>query len=209
MSKASIGERLAAETTRRPVENTPASTGEISAPSTEIDPETRSLRELAVELQHSFISRRLLSTSSQTISKTRIGKHRFGLPEGFVSRVGRYGRSVLLEDNIYRLPNGEEFIPQTPSGTLGSRNHQYALLTAEQYSQGSRGSVYVRLDGRIFDYASNHRDEDRELFDTGLTIGDLERTGRYVTNRAVQTKVFKKRKVKTKRSRKRQLMREG
>ena len=202
MSKASIGERLAAETTRRPVENTSASTGELSDPSSEIDPVTRSLRELAVELQHSFISRRLLSSSSETISKTRIGKHRFGLPEGFVSRAGRYGRSVLLEDNIYRLPNGKEFIPQAPSGTLGARNHQYALLTAEQHAQGSRGSVYVRLDGRIFDYASDHRDEDRELFDTGLTIGDLERTGRYITKRAVQTSVFKRRK-KTKRSKKR------
>ena len=203
MSKASIGERLAAETTRRPVESTSASTEELLAPSSEIDPETRSLRELAVELQHSFISRRLLSTSSQSISKTRIGKHRFGLPEGFVSRVGKYGRSVLLEDNIYRLPNGLEFIPQTPSGTLGARNHHYALLTAEQYSQGRRGSVYVRVDGRIFDYASDHRDEDRELFDTGLTIGDLERTGRYATRRAVQTRVLKGRKKKTKRSRKR------
>jgi len=203
MSKASIGERLAAETTRRPVENTSASTKDLLAPSSEIDPETRSLRELAVELQHSFISRRLLSSSSETISKTRSGKHRFGLPEGFVSRVGRYGRSVLLEDNIYRLPNGKEFIPQTPSGTLGARNHQYALLTAEQYSQRSRGSVYVRLDGRIFDYASDPSDEDRELFDTGLTIGDLERTGRYVTKRAVQARVFKRRKMKTKRSRKR------
>jgi hypothetical protein len=203
MSKASIGERLAAETTRRPVESTSASTEELPASSSEIDPETRSLRELAVELQHSFINRRLLSTSGQNVSKTRLGKHRFGLPEGFVSRVGKYGRSVLLEDNIYRLPNGQEFIPQAPSGTLGARNHQYALLTAEQYAQSSSGSVYVRLDGRIFDYASDHRDEDRELFDTGLTIGDLERTGRYATKRAVQTGVFQRRKRKTKRNRKR------
>src|SRR5688500_15160159 len=31
-------------------------------------------------------------------------KQRFGLPEGFVPRLQRYGRSVLLEENIYRLP---------------------------------------------------------------------------------------------------------
>src|SRR6185503_1374743 len=110
---------------------------------------------------------------------TKNAKHRFGLPAGFVSRLNRYGRTVLFEDNVYRLPNGLEFIPRPPSGALGSRNHDYALLTPEQYQEGKRGSVYVRTDGRIFDYAFDHSDTDRDLFDTGFTIHDLERTGRY------------------------------
>ena len=38
------------------------------------------------------------------------------------------GRSVLLELNVYSLPDGQEFIPCHPSGTLGSRQHLYALL---------------------------------------------------------------------------------
>jgi hypothetical protein len=95
------------------------------------------------------------------------------------SSLGRFGRTVLFEDNIYRLPNGSEFIPQPPAGTLGSRNHQYALLTSNQYVKRKRGSVYVRTDGRIFDYACDHNVAEREMFDTGFTIHDLERTGRY------------------------------
>ena len=110
--------------------------------------------------------------------------------------MGRYGRSVLLEQNVYRLPNGEELIPQHPEGTLGGRRHTYALLTAEQYEQGKRGSVYVRTDGRIFDYAVDHRNPDRELFDTGFSIHDLERTGRYVS-RHTSTGVQRKRRKKT------------
>lgn len=113
------------------------------------------------------------------VTKDKNASRRFGLPAGFVSRLGRYGRSVLFEDNVYRLPNGIEFIPQPPVGTLGSRNHQYALLTSEQYLKRQRGSVYVRTDGRIFDYACDHNDSEREMFDTGFTINDLERTGRY------------------------------
>lgn len=93
--------------------------------------------------------------------------------------LARYGRTVLFEDNIYRLPNGSEFIPQPPAGTLGSRNHQYALLTNDQYVNRQRGSVYVHTDGRIFDYACDHHVVEREMFDTGFTISDLERTGRY------------------------------
>ena len=93
--------------------------------------------------------------------------------------LARYGRTVLFEDNIYRLPNGSEFIPQPPAGTLGSRNHQYALLTSDQYVNRQRGSVYVRTDGRIFDYACDHHVVEREMFDTGFTISDLKRTGRY------------------------------
>jgi hypothetical protein len=107
------------------------------------------------------------------------GKHRFGLPDDFVPRLHRYGRSVLLQLNVYRLPNGLEFIVCPPTGTLGSNRHLYALLTAEQYLKGRRGSVYVRTDGRIFDYSVDSSIPLGDLFDTGYTIADLERTGRY------------------------------
>jgi hypothetical protein len=106
-------------------------------------------------------------------------KQRFGLPQGFVPRLQRYGRSVLLELNVYRLPNGQEFIPAHPSGTLGMQSHLYALLTSEQYSKRQRGSVYIRTDGRIFDYSVDSASDSGDLFDTGYTIYDLERTGRY------------------------------
>jgi hypothetical protein len=116
---------------------------------------------------------------TRTRSSTAIVKQRFGLPEGFVPRLQRYGRSVLLELNIYQLPNGLEFIPCHPSGTLGGHRHLYALLTSEQYRQRKRGSVYVRTDGRIFDYSVDAINPSGDLFDTGYTIYDLERTGRY------------------------------
>ena len=106
-------------------------------------------------------------------------KQRFGLPEGFVPRLQRYGRSVLLDLNIYRLPNGQEFIPCRPTGTLGATRHLYALQTSEQYLKGKRGSVYVRTDGKIFDYSLDRNIPSGEIFDTGYTIADLERTGRY------------------------------
>jgi hypothetical protein len=106
-------------------------------------------------------------------------KPRFGLPGGFEPRRQRYGRSVLLELNIYRLPNGQEFIPVHPSGTLGTRQHLYALVTSEQYLAGKRGSVYIRNDGRVFDYSVDNENPSGDLFDTGYTIYDLERTGRY------------------------------
>jgi hypothetical protein len=106
-------------------------------------------------------------------------KQRFGLPEGFEPRWQRFGRSVLLEMNVYRLPDGKEFIPSRPLGTLGARQHLYALLTNEQYLSGRRGSVYVRLDGRIFDYSVDSTNSSGDIFDTGYTIYDLERTGRY------------------------------
>lgn len=141
--------------------------------------EQHSPLELAVELQDSFLTSGLRSTIAEPVSREKTGKHRFGLPAGFVSRLSRYGRTVLFEDNVYRLPNGSEFIPQPPAGTLGSRNHQYSLLSLEQYEKGQRGSVYVRTDGRIFDYAYSQTLAERDLFDTGFTIHDLERTGRY------------------------------
>lgn len=108
----------------------------------------------------------------------RPARQRFGLPEGFVPRMQRFGRSVLLELNVYQLPNGQEFIPCFPSGTLGSR-HLYALVTSEQYMSSGRGSVYVRNDGRIFDYSGVGTNLLGDMFDTGYTIYDLERTGRY------------------------------
>ena len=118
-------------------------------------------------------------TKTRTRSPAATVKPRFGLPEGFVPRLQRYGRSVLLELNLYRLPNGREFIPVHPSGTLGKRRHLYALLTSEQYMDGKRGSVYVRTDGRIFDYSIDTANPLGDLFDTGYTIYDLERTGQY------------------------------
>ena len=108
-------------------------------------------------------------------------KQRFGLPQGFVPRLQRYGRSVLLEQNVYRLPNGIEFVPTRPAGTLGRRQHVYALLTVEQHASGQRGSVYVRTDGRIFDYSAEKATHAGDFFDTGYTIYDLERTGMYAT----------------------------
>ena len=106
-------------------------------------------------------------------------KPRFGLPENFVPRLQRFGRGVLLELNVYRLPDGQEFIPAHPAGTLGQRQHLYALLTTEQYLKGKRGSIYVRSDGRIFDYSIDSINSATDFFDTGYTIYDLERTGRY------------------------------
>jgi hypothetical protein len=111
-------------------------------------------------------------------NSTRPSRQRFGLPKGFVPRMQRFGRGVLLELNIYSLTNGQEFIPCLPTGPLGSR-HLYALLTAEQYLRGRRGSVYVRGDGRIFDYSVVSANSLGDMFDTGYTIYDLERTGRY------------------------------
>ncbi|HKO95817.1 MAG TPA: hypothetical protein VJU86_02415 [Pyrinomonadaceae bacterium] len=120
---------------------------------------------------------------SRTRSKARASeaaiKQRFGLPDGFVPRLQRYGRSVLLEQNIYRLPNGDEYLPTHPLGTLGSRQHLYALLTVDQYVARRRGSVYIRNDGRIFDYSMDGGIPGGDLFDTGYTIYDLERTGSY------------------------------
>jgi hypothetical protein len=108
-------------------------------------------------------------------------KPRFGLPDGFIPRFHRYGRLVLLEENIYALPDGKEFVPCSPTGTLASGRHLYALLTVSQFERGERGSVFIRLDGRIFDYSTVADDPEREIFDTGYTIQDLERTGRYAS----------------------------
>jgi len=106
-------------------------------------------------------------------------KQRFGLPAGFELHAPSFRRTVLLELNVYRLPDGQEFIVSFPKGTLASRRHLYALLTNEQYVKGVRGSVYVRTDGRIFNYAIDTGNAARELFDTGYSMADLERTGHY------------------------------
>ena len=119
------------------------------------------------------------SKQKQKVVRVRNPRPRFGLPEGFIPRFQKYERSVLLEDNVYRLPDGQEFIPRQPTGTLGKDRHLYALLTADQFTEGRRGSVYIRTDGRIFNYGVDHADPERELFDTGYTINNLERTGRY------------------------------
>ena len=126
-----------------------------------------------------------LETPSLPITTPRIRvphetpSHRFGLPAGFVPRLQRYGRTVLLKLNVYRLPDGQEFIPVRPTGTLGASRHLYALLSNEQYLKSKRGSVYVRTDGKIFDYSVDTKIPLGDIFDTGYTIADLERTGRY------------------------------
>lgn len=117
-----------------------------------------------------------MATSSQ--------KPRFGLPPNFVPRFQRAGRVLLLADNIYSMPDGREFVPAPPTGTLAGGRHLYALLTVEQFVRGGRGSVFVRLDGRVFDYSVVQTDPDREMFDTGYTIHDLKRTGRYASTNA-------------------------
>lgn len=129
------------------------------------------------EPENNDLPRRRVSRAKKPTPVSTI-KHRFGLPKGFVPRLQRNGRSVLLEQNVYRLPNGQEFIPCLPTGTLGGR-HLYALLTVEQYLKGKRGSVYVRTDGRVFDYSVDNGLPLGDLFDTGYTTYDLERTGRY------------------------------
>ncbi|HEY8225758.1 MAG TPA: hypothetical protein VIG25_10800 [Pyrinomonadaceae bacterium] len=103
------------------------------------------------------------------------------MPTDFIPRFQRHGRSVLLEENIYSLPDGKEFVPCSPTGTLAGNRHLYALLTVSQFERGQRGSVFIRLDGRVFDYSIDQQDPAREIFDTGYTIQDLQRTGRYAS----------------------------
>ena len=128
------------------------------------------------------LKKRTSSKRKRKVLSMKKPKPRFGLPQGFSPRLQHYKRSVLLEDNVYSLPSGHEFIPKHPTGTLGKLCHLYALLTVEQFKGGRRGSVYIRTDGRIFDYGVDHADPSRDLFDTGYTIYDLERTGRYAQN---------------------------
>jgi hypothetical protein len=157
-----------------------------------VDPEQPSSRNESTNasLNTGFPQRRITKVRGRAPSQTF--KQRFGLPQGFVPRLQRYGRNVLLELNIYRLPNGQEFIPAYPSGTLGTRRHLYALLASKQYMEGKRGSVYIRTDGRIFDYSVDTANPSGDLFDTGYTIYDLERTGRYAPELRRRTKKKKK-----------------
>ncbi len=155
---------------------------ENSQSETGVEAEVERLNKLAEELTEAARKQKVQvhhETSRTRRAVTHSTKQRFGLPEGFVPRLQRYGRAVLLELNIYRLPDGREFIPRRPSGTLGGRQHVYALVSSEQHLQEKRGSVYVRSDGRVFDYSVDRQDPDTDLFDTGYTIYDLERTGRY------------------------------
>jgi hypothetical protein len=147
-----------------------------------VEAEAEGLNELAEALTEAARKQKAHEHQETRTTKraaSHAAKQRFGLPEGFVPRLQRYGRAVLLELNIYRLPDGQEFIPCRPSGTLGGRQHLYALVTSEQYLKGKRGSVYVRTDGRVFDYSVDRLDPSNDLFDTGYTVYDLERTGRY------------------------------
>jgi hypothetical protein len=120
-----------------------------------------------------------LQASNKTAHETKSRHRKGGLPDGFVPRLQRYGKTVLLENNIYRLPDSREFIPCLPRGTLDHLRHLYALLSLEEYANAEKGSVYVHPDGRIFDYGIDTVDPAREPFDTGYNIYDLERTGRY------------------------------
>jgi hypothetical protein len=165
--------------------------------------ETEGLNELAESLTEAARKQKTQAPPESKLGKRTVphlAKQRFGLPEGFVPRLQRYGRAVLLELNIYRLPEGQEFIPCRPSGTLGARQHLYALLTSEQYLQEKRGSVYVRTDGRIFDYSVDMQQPDRDLFDTGYTLYDLERTGRYAPARQRRRKRKKSQAAKVRRA---------
>ncbi len=120
-----------------------------------------------------------VEAAPKTSRSSHFPRQRFGLPEGFVPRQQRGDGNLLLPNNIYRLPNSLEVIPAYPSGTLGRLRHIYALLTVEQHRLGLKGSIYVRHDGRIFDYSVDDVASGREMFDTGFTVHDLERTGSY------------------------------
>jgi hypothetical protein len=173
----------------------------------EVEPEVKQQNEPLQAPRHRKAQSKRVVRKPRRITKAKVrssaqpAKQRFGLPEGFVPRMQRYGRGVLLELNIYQLPNGQEFIPCPPAGTLGSR-HLYALVTSEQYMSGRGGSIYVRSDARIFDYSVVSANPSDEMFDTGYTIYDLERTGRYAPepearrNARVVSKSKQKRKKK-------------
>ncbi|MEP6911773.1 MAG: hypothetical protein ABI923_03410 [bacterium] len=191
--------------------NDPASENVIESveAGTESQPKSAEVHKDRAAQSKIAVLKRRRKTKPKIRSSSRPARHRFGLPEGFVPRMQRFGRGVLLELNVYRLPNGQEFIPCFPTGPLGSR-HLYALLTAEQYLGGNRGSVYVRSDGRIFDYSLVSANPLGDMFDTGYTIYNLERTGRYapspekpVRSRQKQHLVKAKRKKKSKQTKQR------
>ena len=197
--------------THHPTTNDPASENVTKSvePDTEPQPKSADVHEDRTAQSKPAVLKRRRKTKRKIHSSGRPARQRFGLPEGFVPRMQRFGRNVLLELNVYRLPNGQEFIPSFPTGTLGSR-HLYALLTGEQYLSGRRGSVYVRSDGRIFDYSLVSPNPLGDMFDTGYTIYNLERTGRYapspekpVRSRQKQHTIKAKRKKKSKQAKQR------
>ena len=152
---------------------------------------------------HDVHGTELIKTAAETLETTRQKLRE--AHESLMQRFSRqsqpdprqhYARRVLIEQNIYRLPNGQEFIPCRPTGTLGARQHTYALVTCEQFLKGKRGSVYVRSDGRIFDYSVDSQSPFSEIFETGYTIADLERTGRYAPERKRRRKRRKPLKAK-------------
>jgi len=64
-----------------------------------VDPEQSGPHETTgLALNSAFPKRQITKAKSRT--QTPLSKQRFGLPEGFVPRLQRYGRSVLLESNI-------------------------------------------------------------------------------------------------------------
>ncbi|HSS18712.1 MAG TPA: hypothetical protein VLL54_01310 [Pyrinomonadaceae bacterium] len=168
--RAACGEYLAHTTTS--FENLPAETHDdkfkVAAPSQ--DPAT-------VDFPTLEIARSKLREAHEELMQ------RLGQPSAPDPQLQRYGRTVLIERNIYRLPNGQEFLPCRPSGTLAASRHLYALVSCEQFLKGKQGSVYVRKDGRIFDYSVDSKIPLGEIFETGYTIADLERTGHYAPER--------------------------
>lgn len=195
MSKSVIGDQLWAEMTEaQKIESVSQGHATITQLTEGLLDGSDELRRVSREaLAHADLSANNFSAETPTEKsskkrkqKTRAAppsscKQRFGLPAGFVPRLQRYGRTVLLEQNVYRLPNGIELVPTRPVGTLAASRHVYALLTIEQHSSGQRGSIYVRTDGRIFDYSADTAAPVGDFFDTGYTIYDLERTGKYAT----------------------------
>jgi len=141
-----------------------------------------SLEELPITSSEESIIRQTKSENQFPAKAVQIHKpsrSKSGLPKDFRCLPHRHVRSRLLPENVYRLPDGREFIPVVPSGAVGSLTHQYALLTMIHYQENQPGSVYIRTDGRIVDYSSADTDSAQEFFDTGFTIADLERTGCY------------------------------
>jgi hypothetical protein len=139
------------------------------------------LEELPITASEESVTRRAKSENQSPgkVARSQRQRSKSGLPKDFRCLPRRRERSRLLPENIYRLPDGREFIPVVPSVALGSLTHEYVLLTMIQYQERQRGSVYVRTDGRIFDYSSAETDSAQEFFDTGFTIADLARTGCY------------------------------
>ena len=79
------------------------------------------LAEILTEVARKQKAQAQLQANPKKRATPHSARQRFGLPEGFVPRLQRYGRAVLLELNAYRLPDGREFIPCRPSGTRAAK----------------------------------------------------------------------------------------